>query len=107
MVAVRGAMAMTLVLALILGLEASTAAGRPKVRPDTQASSAVARTLQAVLLQGRHPYVHWRDFPEYRDSLWQLPVFGAHNGPVHVRERGPQSSAGAVSPEDEGGGSKW
>jgi L,D-transpeptidase YcbB len=71
-VAVRSALAMTLVPALILGLEASTAAGRSEVRPDTQASGAIARTLQAVLVQGRHPYVQWSDFPAYRDPLWQL-----------------------------------
>jgi hypothetical protein len=41
------------------------------------------------------------------DAYCQLPVFSANNGPVHVREKGPQSAAGAVSLGEEGGGSAW
>jgi len=51
-VAVRSALAMTLVLALMLGLEASPAASRPEISPDTQASGTVVPGLQAVLVQG-------------------------------------------------------
>jgi hypothetical protein len=33
----------------------------------------------------------------------QLPVFSAKNAPVHVREKGRQSSAGVALPRGEGG----
>jgi hypothetical protein len=33
----------------------------------------------------------------------QLPVFSANNGPVHVCQKGRQSSAGALSRAGEGG----
>src|SRR6266699_1928870 len=38
-----------------------------------------------------------------RAHLTQLPVFSAKNAPVHVREKGRQSSAGVALPRGEGG----
>jgi putative tryptophan/tyrosine transport system substrate-binding protein len=69
-----------------------------------EAVPGVARV--AVLTSPGSPYTgpFLRDRARLAQALGvQLPVFSANNEPVHVRERGPQSSAGAPWPADEGG----
>ncbi len=38
----------------------------------------------------------------YDGRYYQLPVFSANRGPVHVREKGRQTPPGALSPAGEG-----